>query len=99
MGSRSTHSFSFFLLTGNEWLTSRPDLLTLGTELRYFSNGIQNGPADLVTRIWAREKRFDPAGIRKADLIASSLVTAMTSYPGSFLCNSGAVSAFKHLTA
>ena len=44
MGSRSTHSFSILPLAGNEWITSRPDLLTPETELRYLSNGNQNGP-------------------------------------------------------
>jgi len=97
MGIRSTHYFSFLLLAGNEWLNSRPDLLALGTEVWYFSNGIQNGPADLVTKIWVRKLCFDPAGIRTANHIACSLVTVLTSYPGSFLCNSGAVSALKHL--
>jgi len=98
MGSRRTHSFLILPLAENEWLTSRPDLLTPGTELRYLSNGSQNGPADLVTKLWVRERRFDPPGIRTADLIACSLVTVVTSYPGSSLCNSGAINAFKPVT-
>jgi hypothetical protein len=88
MGSRSTHSFSILRLAGNEWITSRPDLLTPGTELRCLSNGNQNGPADMVTKIWVREKYFDPSGIRMADLTVCSLATVLTSCPGSFLCNS-----------